>query len=85
MNKFLNIIARTRQELNDLEQKQVNSIENLIELENSLQSLAREAHEAAFLIATATSRKQAFDDVGESPRCQCRGTFHDENCPKRIR
>ena len=49
MSNLKNIIARTRQSLQDLENN-LNSIKSLVELETVLQSHAREAHDAAFEI-----------------------------------
>jgi len=47
MHKLNNIINRVRQSLNELENKNCD-IKNLIELEETLQSFARESHDEAF-------------------------------------
>jgi hypothetical protein len=81
-NRFLNLIARTRQVLNDLEKKQDNSIENLIEFERELQDMARVAHDEAFTLATG---KPVNANEGKICTCNPGRIFHADNCPKRIK
>jgi hypothetical protein len=58
----------------------IDQIKELNELERTLQDIAREIHDDAFRLATSGN-----DDVGESPRCNCGGMFHDINCKLRIK
>lgn len=78
MNKFKQIIAQTHQALNDLETNhrlggKQSEINDLIQLEETLQSLARQAHDAA------SERVKLI-----TCKCKCTGTFHRDDCPLSV-
>lgn len=64
----------------EIPDKKSDQIKYLNELEEIFQEIARKIHDDAFKLAT-----NGHDDIGESPRCNCRGMFHDENCKLRIK